>query len=297
MQIIIWPYGGNDVKLWINLHWHGIDNFFHFQMKKNGTNWEFKMNIIEPTSYKFIVDGRWCYDIMKPIYPDGFGSYNNITLRNDIGYFNSSIAKIRLGRSNRYHDFVCRDVYRVAKMDGDDCVIQYFEKLCPDIFPDDMIDRNNNQYEKGDNYTNNKYNNDTNSTNNDKIISNNKYINNEYNNDTNIANNYEDDSEYDKYINNEYDNEYNNDTNIANNYEDDSEYDKYIDASSEDEYYDDYDDYPISRSTKLCRICLEFTFLKKLNCNHKICDDCITNIAYYAESYWEKMCPYCREPL
>jgi hypothetical protein len=62
-----WPYGGKKIFIAGTFtHWDQIDIKETFNLSP-GTY-----------EYKFNVDGRWCYDMSKPVRDDGFSGFNNV---------------------------------------------------------------------------------------------------------------------------------------------------------------------------------------------------------------------------
>jgi len=70
----IWPYEGSSVRLaapWNK--WQGE------RMTFDGSVWMKDVKLGEGVyQYKFIVDGRWCYDILKKNSEDSDGNINNV---------------------------------------------------------------------------------------------------------------------------------------------------------------------------------------------------------------------------
>ncbi|VBB18145.1 hypothetical protein YASMINEVIRUS_608 [Yasminevirus sp. GU-2018] len=76
-----WPYGGNAVFLS-----GSFNRWTKYRMTKENSVYviDVHLNSNKTYYYKFIVDGVWMYDIMKPNCNDGFNSFNNvITVRHE----------------------------------------------------------------------------------------------------------------------------------------------------------------------------------------------------------------------
>lgn len=77
VSLIIWPYGGNQVYFASS-----ATNWELKQMKKCETCKDYFCLFIKLQrgiyQYKFIVDGKWCYDMQEEMIDDGFGGKNNV---------------------------------------------------------------------------------------------------------------------------------------------------------------------------------------------------------------------------
>lgn len=73
-EIFTWPYGGQDVYFACS-----ANDWVPIQMKKQDGKFVHEMPLPAGVyEYKFIVDGKWCYDIMAPLTNDGYGDKNNV---------------------------------------------------------------------------------------------------------------------------------------------------------------------------------------------------------------------------
>uniref|UniRef100_A0A6B2LJ41 AMP-activated protein kinase glycogen-binding domain-containing protein n=1 Tax=Arcella intermedia TaxID=1963864 RepID=A0A6B2LJ41_9EUKA len=72
--VLSWPYEGVTVFLAGSFNgWHPV------AMAKNGSSFDYTIALPEGKHYyKYVVDGRWCYDILKPNETDSQGNTNNI---------------------------------------------------------------------------------------------------------------------------------------------------------------------------------------------------------------------------
>jgi len=72
---INWPYEGSEVLLYGKF----TKEWKKYRMDHFNNKWSITIKLKPGTyEYKFIVDGKWFYDIMKPKIDDGFDGKNNI---------------------------------------------------------------------------------------------------------------------------------------------------------------------------------------------------------------------------
>jgi len=73
-ETFVWPYNGHQVYFACS-----VNNWEPVEMKKKDGQFVHEMVLLPGVyEYKFVVDGKWCYDIMAPLTNDGFGGKNNI---------------------------------------------------------------------------------------------------------------------------------------------------------------------------------------------------------------------------